>query len=129
MQGRETLSPPWLTVAFFQDEYEPRASSEKKYCSILTTALCVQGVPSLTACFCVCFSLFGATPSRLLERSGQFTDVDSESRTRGLVSAVGVWKLHSEALSKIWAEGCGQGQVSRLCGGSSGAHRRAAWKQ
>lgn len=37
--------------------------------------------------------------SRLLERSGQFADVDPEGRAGGVVSVVLVWKLHREALS------------------------------
>ncbi|EPY80543.1 hypothetical protein CB1_000820009 [Camelus ferus] len=86
---------------FFQDEHAPETSREKSR-GIRIAALCAQGVPSLTACFCVCFSLFGATPSRLLEGNGRFADVDLEGRAVGLLSVVLVWKPHSEALSQIW---------------------------
>lgn len=128
---------------FFQDEHAPETSREKSR-GIRIAALCAQGVPSLTACFCVCFSLFGATPSRLLEGNGRFADVDLEGRAVGLLSVVLVWKPHSEALSQIWEGGQGQGPaqgnvceytvpfllpVSRLCTESPDASRRAAWRQ
>lgn len=74
-------------IASFEVNMSQGLPARENVEGILTTALCVQGVPSLTAYFCVCFSLLGAT-LRLLERNGWFADVDTEGRAGDLVSVV-----------------------------------------
>lgn len=94
------------------DECARSASSQEKPRGVLTRR-CVLEAPSLTAS--VCFSLFGATPSSLLEAShrgadvgADGADVGADGRAGGPVS-VWVWQAHREALSPIWVGRVGRG--------------------
>lgn len=88
------------------DECARSASSQEKPRGVLTRR-CVLEAPSLTASS-VCFSLFGATPSSLLEASHRGADVGADGRAGGVVS-VWVWQAHREALSPIWVGRVGRG--------------------
>lgn len=82
-EPRTPSSPVYDCCA--RDAHGQRLPARENIEGFLTTAPCVQGVLSFTAYFCVCFSLLGATLSRLLERNGWFADVDPESRAGDLL--------------------------------------------
>lgn len=103
---RNAVSPVYR--CFFHDECARSASSQEKPRGVLTTALCAQGADP-DSFFCVCFSLFGATSSSLLEASRRGADVGADGRAGGLVSVVWVWEAHREALSPICVGQVGRG--------------------
>lgn len=119
---------------FFRDENE-------KCRGLSNTGLCVQGAWSLTACFCVCFSLFGATRAACWK----------ETAALQMWTEPGGWSVLSWSGSRtvrvypqLWGArgqgaGCGGAdcestepfllRVSRLCPESPGAYRKAACKK
>lgn len=106
LHGVGNAVSPLVYCCFCHDECARSASSQEKPRGVLTRR-CVLEAPSLTASS-VCFSLFGATPSSLLEASHRGADVGADGRAGGLVS-VWVWQAHREALSPIWVGRVGRG--------------------
>lgn len=71
----------------------------------------------------VCFSLLGATASRLLERGSWFADVDAEGRAGDLVSVV--WSEAARRGSVFGLGGCGPGASTA---GAAGGEQKSPVK-